>query len=146
MPTLATEQTTEADIELTDQQRAELTLNLRTYASLLAEMDDLQESIEAQKSELARVREKLGVKSIGVEGVGRTTLVSGGTTKRFDKKKQRKYLLVHDVPPHLEHVPSQWPHRQARGLRGGRGHHRRLHPRAVRRPQLAVAGVPGGIR
>ena len=98
MPKLATEQTTEPDIELTDQQRTELALNFRTYASLLAEMDDLQESIDAQKGELARLRDNLGVKSIGVEGVGRTTLVAGATSKRFDKKKQRKYLLVHDVP------------------------------------------------
>ena len=98
MPKLATEQTVEDDIDLTDQQRAELTMNLRTYAGLVAEMDDLQESIDAQKSELARLRDNLGVKSIGVEGVGRTTLVAGATSKRFDKKKQRKYLLVHDVP------------------------------------------------
>ena len=98
MPKLATEQAVEDDIELTDKQRAELTLNFRTYAGLVAEMDDLQESIEAQKSELARLRDNLGVKSIGVEGVGRTTLVAGATSKRFDKKKQRRYLLVHDVP------------------------------------------------
>ena len=87
MPKLSTTAETEPDIELTEQQRAELVLNLSTYGKLLTQMDDLQADIEAQKAELNRLRDALGTNSIGIEKLGRVTLVTGGTTKRLMRKK-----------------------------------------------------------
>lgn len=78
--------TPEPDIELTPRQQQELRVAFQKYQQLKDAVEKATTSLSAQKESLGRLRARLGEDSIGLDGY-RVTLVSGGTTKRLDKRK-----------------------------------------------------------
>lgn len=105
-PQLAT--TTEQDITLTPQQRAALELEFHVYESLVEELAETQAAVDVSKAELARLRETLGVKSVGFGGY-RITRTKDSETNKLDRKK----LLAQGV------LQSQLDKATVKGVRKG---------------------------
>lgn len=80
-----------AEVELRPAHRRRLQMNLKAYADLKAQADELKEEMQALVADIEKVREQTGAKSIGLEGYGRVTLVEG-TNTRYDDKKLLGYL------------------------------------------------------
>jgi hypothetical protein len=100
MPTLEQNQTVEPVVELNESQKALLLREIALYESLVADLEDTKEDIEAMKKRLDRLRVEMGdgAKKLIVDAGISLTLVEG-TSSSLDKKGLMKAFSI---------TPKQW--------------------------------------
>ena len=133
MPTLTQTQTVEPELELTEQQKAQLLQEFKLYESLEAERDDAERDLAVSKSVLDGLRVELGVKSVSPAPGYIVTAVDGGETSKLDLKRLCKAFKI--TPKTLAGYYTHKPKK---------GHTLITTPKATARAEAKKAAKPAG--
>lgn len=87
MPKIAITVEATAEVELAPKLKKALQLNLRTYADLKEQLDELKGMLSTVAEEIEALRVEADAKSIRVEGGFIVTRVDGGTTTKYSDVK-----------------------------------------------------------